>query len=33
MHAPTGGILTAELIADGEATSMGITPFRYERFL
>lgn len=33
MHAPTGGILTAEVIADGKATSMDITPFRYERFL
>jgi sarcosine oxidase subunit beta len=33
MHAPAGGILTAELIADGKATSMDITPFRYERFL
>lgn len=33
MHAPAGGILTAELIADGQATSMDITPFRYERFV
>lgn len=32
MHAPSGGILTAELIAEGKATSMDITPFRYERF-
>ena len=33
MHAPTGGILTAEIVADGKATSMDVTPFRYERFL
>ncbi|HZQ08968.1 MAG TPA: FAD-dependent oxidoreductase [Anaerolineae bacterium] len=33
MHAPTGGILTAEVIADGKATTMDITPYRYERFL
>lgn len=32
MHAPAGGILTAELIADGKTTSMDITPFRYSRF-
>jgi sarcosine oxidase subunit beta len=32
MHAPAGGILTAEVIADGRATSMDIAPFRYERF-
>lgn len=32
MHAPAGGILTSELIADGQATSMDITSFRYERF-
>jgi sarcosine oxidase subunit beta len=32
MHAPAGGILTAEIIADGKATSMDVTPFRYERF-
>lgn len=32
MHAPVGGILTAEIIADGKATSMDITPFKYERF-
>lgn len=32
MHAPAGGILTAEIIADGHATSMDVTPFRYERF-
>lgn len=33
MHAPAGGILTAEIIADGHATSMDVTPFRYERFV
>lgn len=33
MHAPAGGILTAELIADGKTTSMDLTPFQYERFL
>lgn len=33
MHAPAGGILTSEIIADGQAKSMDITPFRYERFL
>jgi sarcosine oxidase subunit beta len=33
MHAPAGGILTAELIVDGKATSMDIAPFRYERFM
>lgn len=32
MHAPVGGILTAEIIADGKASSMDITPFKYERF-
>lgn len=32
MHAPSGGILTAELIADGKASSLDITPFRLERF-
>jgi len=32
MHAPIGGILTSEIIADGRATTMDITPFRYERF-
>lgn len=32
MHAPAGGILTAEIIADGKATSMDVSPFRYERF-
>lgn len=33
MHAPAGGILTAEVVADGKATSLDITPFRYERFV
>ncbi len=33
MHAPSGGILTAEIIAEGKATSLDVTPFRYERFL
>ena len=33
MHAPIGGILTSEVIADGKTTTMDITPFRYERFL
>lgn len=32
MHAPAGGILTSEIIMDGKATSMDVTPFRYERF-
>jgi sarcosine oxidase subunit beta len=32
MHAPAGGILTAEVIADGHASSMDLAPFRYERF-
>lgn len=32
MHAPSGGILTAEVIADGKASSLDITPFRLERF-
>lgn len=32
MHAPAGGILTSEIIADGKATSMDVTPFKYERF-
>ncbi len=32
MHAPAGGILTAEVIADGNASSMDLTPFRLERF-
>ncbi len=32
MHAPAGGILTSELIADGKTTSMDLAPFRYERF-
>ena len=32
MHAPIGGILIAELIADGKATTLDLTPFRLERF-
>jgi sarcosine oxidase subunit beta len=32
MHAPGGGIVLAELIADGKATSVDISPFRTERF-
>lgn len=32
MHAPAGGILTSEVIAEGRATSMDLEPFRYERF-
>lgn len=32
MHAPAGGILTAEVIVDGKASSLDITPFRLERF-
>lgn len=32
MHAPAGGILTAEIIADGVASSLDVTPFRLERF-
>jgi sarcosine oxidase subunit beta len=32
MHAPIGGLLTAEIIADGHATTLDLTPFRYERF-
>jgi sarcosine oxidase subunit beta len=32
MHAPAGGLLMAELILDGEATSADISPFRVERF-
>lgn len=32
MHAPAGGILTAEALVDGKTTSMDITPFRLERF-
>lgn len=32
MHAPAGGLLLAELILDGKATSADVTPFRVERF-
>jgi glycine/D-amino acid oxidase-like deaminating enzyme len=32
MHAPIGGLLTAEIIADGHARTLDIAPFRYERF-
>jgi sarcosine oxidase subunit beta len=32
MHAPAGGLLMAELIVDGEATSADVSPFRVERF-
>jgi len=32
MHAPVGGLLMAELILDGKATSADISPFRVERF-
>jgi sarcosine oxidase subunit beta len=32
MHAPAGGLLTAELILDGVATSADVSPFRVERF-
>ncbi|MGE5139392.1 MAG: NAD(P)/FAD-dependent oxidoreductase [Rudaea sp.] len=32
MHAPAGGLLTAEVITGGQALSMDIAPFRYERF-
>ena len=32
MHAPAGGILTSEVIVDGKATSLDITPFRADRF-
>ena len=32
MHAPAGGMLTAEVIVDGKATSLDITPFRFDRF-
>ena len=32
MHAPIGGKLIAELIADGKTTTMDITPFALERF-
>ncbi len=32
MHAPIGGRLIAELIADGKTTTMDLAPFRLERF-
>ncbi len=32
MHAPIGGKLIAELIADGKTTTMDLAPFRLERF-
>jgi sarcosine oxidase, subunit beta len=32
MHAPIGGALIAELIADGKATTLDLMPFRLERF-
>ncbi len=32
MHAPIGGKLIAQLIADGKATTMDIAPFQLERF-
>jgi glycine/D-amino acid oxidase-like deaminating enzyme len=32
MHAPIGGQLVAELIADGETSTMDLAPFRLERF-
>ena len=32
MHAPIGGKLIAELIADGQATTMDLAPFLVERF-
>jgi sarcosine oxidase subunit beta len=32
MHAPAGGVLLAELILDGKATSADVSPFRVERF-
>jgi len=32
MHAPAGGLLTAELITDGRATSADVAGFRLERF-
>lgn len=32
MHAPIGGLLMAELILDGKATSADVSPFRLERF-
>ena len=32
MHAPAIGNLLSEVIVDGEATSLDLTPFRLERF-
>lgn len=32
MHAPIGGLLTAETIVDGKASTLDIAPFGYERF-
>ncbi len=32
MHAPIGGLLTAEIIVDGDASTIDVTPFRYHRF-
>ena len=32
MHAPIGGLLTAETIAEGRTITLDNTPFRYERF-
>jgi sarcosine oxidase subunit beta len=32
MHAPAGGLLMAELVLDGKATSADVNPFRAERF-
>jgi len=32
MHAPIAGQLVAELVADGKTTTLGIEPFRLERF-
>lgn len=32
MHAPIGGLLTAETIADGRTTALDLGPFRIERF-
>ncbi len=33
MHAPIGGILISEVIADGRATTMDLSSFRNERFI
>lgn len=32
MHAPATGVAIAELVADGEATTVDLTPFRHDRF-